>query len=145
MFPALVGMWQIGQCTERGEKVLFFKINFYWRRVALKCCVGFYSTNTNESATYTHVCVYTSPLSWTSSRSGDHRALSRVPRALYHVEKWFYVALPCCLPWSSSTSLSFHTPPCPGTQRRRQAPTGTRASWELKGRKSFRWMDGAGS
>ena len=43
------------------------------------------------------VCVYPLPFGL-PSHSGHHRALSRVPCALQHVEKWFYVALPCCLP-----------------------------------------------
>ena len=85
--------------TER-RRVSFFRINFYSRRVALKCCVGFYSTSTIESAIYmcvcVCVCVYPLPIGL-PSHSGHHRALSRVPCALQHVEKWFYVGLPCCL------------------------------------------------
>ena len=43
------------------------------------------------------VCVCPLPVGL-PSHSGHHRALSRIPWALQQVEKWFYMALPCCLP-----------------------------------------------
>ena len=131
--------------TER-RRGSFFTINFYWRRVALKCCVGFYSTNTNESAIYTCVCVCVPslldflPIQATTEHWVEFLGLYSRWRS---GSTWLSPA--ACLPWSTSTWLSFHTPPCPGTQRRCQAPTDTCAFWEPKGRKSFRWPDGARS
>ena len=55
-----------------------FLVNFYWRIVALQCCVGFllYS-KVNQSYVYIYPLFF-----WFPSHLGHHRALSRIPCAI---------------------------------------------------------------
>ena len=52
--------------------ILFFKINFNWRKIALPCCVGFCHTTAQISHNHAHVTLPPSLVSKESARNaGD--------------------------------------------------------------------------